>query len=561
MNQDCPICCESEKIIKCQNQECLSKACINCWKKWHTRDSMKTYEPICMEKCGFVWSDQYMIENFRYDEHYYFTKVYENYRIKVYNDEFEATLPEYIKRYEASKRLKKIVNKQIKINNMAYDLYCTIISNQYYRFNFYKPGFDEDPSHGEHHLIVNDPRPYVLSKTFNKLNIISQHLRTFISEEISEEIMLELINKKCNSKINLKINGYCPNNECSGMLVGKWECDICKTKLCQTCNMLKDKHHKCRIEDIQTFKKIKKDSKPCPKCQVPVYKISGCNDMYCTQCKTFFCWSSLKIITRYRPHNPHAAAMRENIYINEDPITFNPCNLDMFNWGILQDCFLGYSTKIRESITQRTFRRRYDGYDAQGNNRYNYVNIAINSEPIDTDFGKRLKVLYHIIRELDAIVIEYEHNVIDLEKIFKNDVAKKYIVKKIDKKHRGFLLWDYKKQQKFDDDVNLVRRAWIDSSKIIIANYIKPEKGIKKTKGFSIKDFEHQIKVISEIANQSLSDIFKKYRSKKGKLVSLFPKDHDRFRYSIILSDKFTENPESYVAKVLRNYEIIYEKT
>ena len=45
------------------------------------------------------------------------------------------------------------------------------------------------------------------------------------------------------------------------------------------------------------------DSKPCPKCSTVIYKIDGCDQMWCVKCHTAFSWRTGRIETRI--HNPH----------------------------------------------------------------------------------------------------------------------------------------------------------------------------------------------------------------------------------------------------------------
>src|SRR5581483_2177313 len=42
---------------------------------------------------------------------------------------------------------------------------------------------------------------------------------------------------------------------------------------------------------------IRKHTKPCPHCHVPVVKNGGCDAIVCVQCDTNFCWSCGRIIT------------------------------------------------------------------------------------------------------------------------------------------------------------------------------------------------------------------------------------------------------------------------
>ena len=41
---------------------------------------------------------------------------------------------------------------------------------------------------------------------------------------------------------------------------------------------------------IRTMKKMGK-YQSCPKCKMMVERVSGCDMMHCSQCKTMFCWS------------------------------------------------------------------------------------------------------------------------------------------------------------------------------------------------------------------------------------------------------------------------------
>lgn len=100
----------------------------------------------------------------------------------------------------------------------------------------------------------------------------------------------------------------CPVDDCRGFLSTQWKCGICATWVCPDCHEIKgltrDVEHTCKVENIETAKLIAKESKSCPGCSVPICKISGCSQMYCTNCHTPWNWNTGQIVSG-PIHNPH----------------------------------------------------------------------------------------------------------------------------------------------------------------------------------------------------------------------------------------------------------------
>lgn len=96
-------------------------------------------------------------------------------------------------------------------------------------------------------------------------------------------------------------------------------CGLCDVKICGKCHVKIDdtacehQHHKCDPEAVKSIKIIHKDSRPCPKCNIMIFKDSGCDQMFCTMCHTPFDWKSGKVITHGHIHNPHYFAYREQL--------------------------------------------------------------------------------------------------------------------------------------------------------------------------------------------------------------------------------------------------------
>jgi hypothetical protein len=125
---------------------------------------------------------------------------------------------------------------------------------------------------------------------------------TDIENQIQNRIVIENdLNKLTGTEVERKSTekkiyiSNCINENCRGFITNKYECELCKTSICDECLQINIENHKCNRNDTATAREIKKSSKPCPKCYVPIFKISGCNQMFCTNCKVVFDWTTLQI--------------------------------------------------------------------------------------------------------------------------------------------------------------------------------------------------------------------------------------------------------------------------
>lgn len=97
----------------------------------------------------------------------------------------------------------------------------------------------------------------------------------------------------------------CPADDCRGFLSSQWKCGTCAKSTCSDCHEVKDAHqdHVCNPDNVATATLLSQDTKPCPKCATGIFKIEGCDQMWCTQCHTAFSWRTGHIETNV--HNPH----------------------------------------------------------------------------------------------------------------------------------------------------------------------------------------------------------------------------------------------------------------
>jgi hypothetical protein len=100
----------------------------------------------------------------------------------------------------------------------------------------------------------------------------------------------------------------CPYNDCKGFLSTAWKCGLCEMWTCPDCHegrgVDREGPHTCDPASLETAKMLERDSRNCPKCAAMIFKIDGCDQMFCTQCHTAFSWRKGTIETG-TIHNPH----------------------------------------------------------------------------------------------------------------------------------------------------------------------------------------------------------------------------------------------------------------
>jgi len=109
---------------------------------------------------------------------------------------------------------------------------------------------------------------------------------------------------------------HCPEDGCRGFLSTQWRCQICNLYVCSKCHAIKGhvpkgikptfafEGHVCNENDVKTVTMLHKDTKSCPSCGVPIHKITGCDQMWCTQCQVAFSWRTGRRVNGVI-HNPH----------------------------------------------------------------------------------------------------------------------------------------------------------------------------------------------------------------------------------------------------------------
>lgn len=293
-SQDCPICCDefnnsTNKRILCptcpKTQEC---ACIKCVKQYILSVPQEAH---CMF-CKKVWSQKFLYSTFT---KCWIEKDYRSYYKNILFELEKAKLPDVMMRLPDLKkeheRIQLIIElkKQAKLMRREKDELLGKIKRKKEKFKVRK--ISDLPS-------CEQTKCKDFRKKINKLNADVKEQKFSISE-IDVHIIAE-------PKKRRPIQP-CPKEDCNGIIESlTFSCVICDTKICKSCRIIKNDsdNHECKSEDLETVKLIRTDTKGCPKCAIPIFKISGCDQMYCVECNTAFSWQTGKIVTGVI-HNPH----------------------------------------------------------------------------------------------------------------------------------------------------------------------------------------------------------------------------------------------------------------
>lgn len=143
----------------------------------------------------------------------------------------------------------------------------------------------------------------------NKLAAYNRVRLAAYYEREHTEWLRQRAEQTANTKKEPRFIRACPVENCRGFLSSQWKCGLCDLWTCPDCLVVKGPEQKCKThicnpDDVASAKLLAKDSKPCPKCATGIFKIDGCDQMWCTMCHTAFSWTTGEIETRVI-HNPH----------------------------------------------------------------------------------------------------------------------------------------------------------------------------------------------------------------------------------------------------------------
>jgi len=172
---------------------------------------------------------------------------------------------------------------------------------------------------------------FMLEKqVFQRYFVMFQKDVAYFSDRKKELLSLQLDMRSLELKhnapdTNLSPRYRCPR-DCPGYLVD-FRCGICTMEACSECYTSKEDEHKCAEDDVKTFEVLKQGTKPCPRCLSPIYKESGCDQMFCTMCHLVFSWATGKQELG-AVHNPHHREFMEFLSLQTDEQIATLLNID-----------------------------------------------------------------------------------------------------------------------------------------------------------------------------------------------------------------------------------------
>ena len=265
---DCAICCDTftkAKRAPITCKKCGLRVCRECMQKYILTQESLTQITCLMPDCDCIWDRAFLAESLT---QVFMRKRYPERRGELLFQHEKSRFPETMPFIEKRKQAKVLeAEKRILAEELS------IIRTQYRDLNTH------------------------IWNLGNRINNLKENKVDGVLE--AKEFIRQ-----------------CPVDNCRGFLSKQWKCKVCDTYVCAKCHVIKGKvpegvrvtdafaEHVCDDNDVKSVNMLKKDTKPCPSCGVPINKISGCDQMWCTQCQVAFSWRTGRCINGVI-HNPH----------------------------------------------------------------------------------------------------------------------------------------------------------------------------------------------------------------------------------------------------------------
>lgn len=374
----CDICCgEMKKPITCNI--CEFTACYKCFSKFILECTMN---PKCM-KCDKPWSRKHLVNSFG---QYFVSHTYKKKREDVLFEIEKAMMPE----------TQPLAVKVMKIRQL---------NNEIQKHDLAVLQLKESRTRLDVGILDSEFEEYLYNRK-NYTMQIHDHQEDMRNLQMKIDRLHYSANRNAQSHKKSTLSIKCPGENCRGFVnENSFECELCKIQLCKECHEKLDNGeplerdgsldtHTCNPDTLETVRLLKKDSKNCPSCRSIIYKIDGCDQMFCTQCHTAFSWRTGEVSTG-RIHNPHYYEYLRRSGNLDRELGDIPCGgLPRMTRAIVMN--INYS-RIHQRLSHfeydeiHNLREQCNRYDGNQDLRIAYLNNDINLIDFKREIYKREK--------------------------------------------------------------------------------------------------------------------------------------------------------------------------
>jgi len=273
----------------------------------------------------------------------------------------------------------------------------------------------------------------------------------------------------------------CPVSTCRGFIRSMNNCcGTCDTEICRSCFVIKtqQEEHECNPADVETVKMILKESKPCPRCGTRICKTTGCDQMYCTECKTAFSWKT-GAVEQGRIHNPHYyEQLRQAGVVPEREPGDRPGNCD---------------------DEPRYIFHEY----VEDNKCTNVIKLMIR------DYNNMVRAYLH--NNYCAEEIEPDRNTTPFKANFKTRIQ--YLKNQINEEQFKTKLYREFKKRKYENEIHTELTSYLNTVKTLLLTYNEKIKLFTKTKVGQLKNVIVEIRNLRKLYLKLSADLVKTLKS------------------------------------------------
>lgn len=296
MSSCCEVCCEgfnksTRAPITCPY--CPFSVCSGCTERYLVDT---TQDAHCMS-CRKAWTREVLVDNF---SNKFVNQIYKSRRESLLLEREKSLMPATQPYVELEKKIRELA---LEIHAKSEEIQK---SKERYGHWANRPLSIVAVENNVHHefeaRIIRHQRALEQHKVTSSLEIDLAHL-----EWHTQQLMNRLHGGTLETERRQFVRA-CPFENCKGFLSTAWKCGMCDNWTCPECHEVKgkekDTEHTCDPNNVATAQMLARDSRNCPNCAAGIFKIDGCDQMWCTQCHTAFSWRTGRIET-HAVHNPH----------------------------------------------------------------------------------------------------------------------------------------------------------------------------------------------------------------------------------------------------------------